>query len=83
MNKSITTSQLPPIEEHKARPAVILTSNKVQPNRNLDVSNEERRRFTGTVITSHNIEQIQEENRKAAELAEATTTKKAGGKKEK
>ena len=75
MNKSITTNSLPPIPEAKVKPSVAVTSNKIQPRRGPDISNEKRRRFAGTVITTRNIEQVQEENRKAA--AEA----KKGGKK--
>jgi len=65
MNKSLTTNALPPIEERKEKAAVIITSNKVQPKR-LDVAAEKRRKFTGQVITTHNLEQVQAENAKAA-----------------
>jgi len=68
MNKSITTNSLPPIPEAKVRPSVAVTSNKVQPNR-IDVPADKRRRFAGPVISSHNIEQIREENAKSAKKA--------------
>jgi hypothetical protein len=84
MNERITTSQFPPIPEHQAQPRgeALITSHphndqenvrEVQPNRPRDMG-AERKRFDGAVITTHNIEQIQEENRKAE--------KKVSGKKE-
>ncbi len=66
MNQSITTNSLKPIEEHKPGPKPApVTSNKVQPARPADPG-AARERYTGQIITSHNLEQIQEENAKAA-----------------
>ena len=65
MNVRITTSQLPPIAERQAgKGGDVITSNKIQPNRPRDLG-ADRTRFDGKVITTRNLEEVQEENRKA------------------
>lgn len=79
MNKALTTSQLPPIAEREPQKAVMLTTNKIQPNRAPDTAKEARKPAQG-LITTGNIEQVRAANRKAEEAAEAAAKKGGKGK---